>query len=121
MEQFSQCYHDPLTVDPAVLCLINLVFSIGLVLSSPLHGTEDDAVVKKLRDNKDFNRAEVFFRNAKSLADPVSGFEDADFWSVQALLLMSTYMLAVSKRNAAYAYHGKNGSCSRSLTFTKPP
>lgn len=41
------------------------------------------------------------------LADPVSGFEDADFWSVQALILTSLYMLAVSKRNAAYAYHGK--------------
>lgn len=49
------------------------------------------------------------------LADPVSGFEDADFWSVQALLLTSLYMLAVSKRNAAYVYHGNknlNGPCS---------
>lgn len=52
------------------------------------------------------DRAEIFFRSAKCLGDPTSGFEDADFWSVQALLLMSVYMLTKTKRNAAYAYHG---------------
>lgn len=49
----------------------------------------------------------MFFMNAKCLCDPTSGFEDADFWSVQALLLMSLFKLARTKRNAAYAYHGK--------------
>jgi len=53
------------------------------------------------------NRAELFFRSARSMCDPDSGFEDADFWSVQALSLMTVYMLAVSKRNRAYAYLGK--------------
>lgn len=52
------------------------------------------------------NSEEYFFRTAKLLGDPVTGFEDADFWSVQALSLMAVYMLAVSKRNAAYAYFG---------------
>lgn len=40
------------------------------------------------------------------MCDPDSGFEDADFWSVQALSLMTVYMMAVSKRNRAYAYLG---------------
>jgi hypothetical protein len=104
------CFSDPLTVHSNDLCLLYLVFAIGLVLATPYHGTREDAVIKRLRSEQ-FDRAEVFFRSAKCLGDPVSGFEDADFWSVQALSLMSVYMLAVSKRNAAYAYYGK----------TKPP
>ncbi|KAH9900606.1 fungal-specific transcription factor domain-containing protein [Xylariomycetidae sp. FL2044] len=73
-------------------------------MAAPFPNTDEAAVIDKLRLNPD--RPELFFRNAKSLADPVSGFEDSDFWSVQALLLMSLYMLAVSKRNASYAYYG---------------
>lgn len=106
-DQLNQCYQEPLTVDPAVLCQLNLVFAIGLVLSRPTHGSEEEAIIQKLCGNKGITRAEVFFRNAKELVDPVVGFEDADFWSVQALLLMAVYMLSVSKRNAAYAYYGK--------------
>ena len=34
------------------------------------------------------------------------GLEDADFWSVQALLLMTVFMLAKSKRNTAFALLG---------------
>ena len=101
----DSCYSDPLTVDSHFLCLLYLTFAIGLVLGTPLPGSRDDVVFKRLRSEQ-FDRAEHFFRSAKCLADPVSGFEDADFWSVQALLLMSVYMLAVSKRNAAYAYYG---------------
>ncbi|CRK47183.1 hypothetical protein BN1723_007408 [Verticillium longisporum] len=97
------CYSDPLSAQSSFLCLLYLTFAIGTVLGTPLPSTREDAVFKKLRTDQ-FNRAEMFFRSAKSLADPVSGFEDADFWSVQALSLMAVYMLAVSKRNAAYAY-----------------
>lgn len=101
----DSCYSDPLTVDSPFLCILHLVFAIGLVLATPLPGTREDAVIRRLRDGQ-FDRAELFFRSAKCLGDPESGFEDADFWSVQALLLMSVYLLAVSKRNAAYAYYG---------------
>ncbi|KAI0128610.1 fungal-specific transcription factor domain-containing protein [Xylariales sp. AK1849] len=106
LDQLTQCYSDPLTVDPSVLCQLYLVFAVGLVLSRPMPGSEEERIIGKLRANKQVNRADIFFRNAKRLADPVSGFEDADFWSVQALLLMALYMLSVSKRNAAYAYYG---------------
>ncbi|CRK21799.1 hypothetical protein BN1708_013227 [Verticillium longisporum] len=99
------CYSDPLSAQSSFICLLYLTFAIGTVLGTPLPSTREDAVFKKLRTDQ-FNRAEMFFRSAKSLADPVSGFEDADFWSVQALSLMAVYMLAVSKRNAAYAYFG---------------
>ena len=102
----SACYLDPLTVSSNDLCLLYLVFAIGLVSATPFPGTREDAVIKKLRGEQ-FDRAEIFFRSAKLLGDPVSGFEDADFWSVQALSLMAIYMLAVSRRNAAYAYYGK--------------
>ena len=101
----DSCYSDPLAVDSPFLCILHLVFAIGLVLATPLPGTREDAVIRRLRDGQ-FDRAELFFRSAKCLGDPESGFEDADFWSVQALLLMSVYTLAVSKRNAAYAYYG---------------
>ncbi|KAK8124663.1 fungal-specific transcription factor domain-containing protein [Apiospora kogelbergensis] len=86
-----------------------MVFAIGLVMARPRPGSPEDSIVERLRSDKKVNRAELFFRNAKSLADPVSGFEDADFWSIQALLLMSLYMLSVSKRNASYAYYASLG------------
>lgn len=102
----DECYKDPLVVTPSLLCLIYLVFAIGLVMAAPSPESEEAAVIDKLRSERT-SRAELFFRNAKSLADPVTGFEDADFWSIQALLLISLYMLAISKRNASYAYYGK--------------
>ncbi|KAI1823564.1 hypothetical protein F4861DRAFT_509862 [Xylaria intraflava] len=105
LKSVEECYKDPLGVTPSLLCLLYLVFAIGLVMAAPLPGSDESAVIEKLRSER-ANQAELFFRSAKSLADPVSGFEDADFWSIQALLLMSLYMLAVSKRNASYAYYG---------------
>ncbi|EKG17151.1 Transcription factor fungi [Macrophomina phaseolina MS6] len=101
----ERCYSDPLTTEPSWLCLLNLVFAIGLMLATPRPGTPDAAIIDKLhRDHPD--RAEVFYMNAKNLNDPLHGFEDADFWSVQALLLMSYYMLVKSKRNTAFALLG---------------
>lgn len=104
--QVNECYDDPLNVEPSVLCTLYMVFAIGLVLARPTPGSEEELTIGRLREDKKVNRAEFFFRNAKSLADPVSGFEDADFWSIQALLLMALYMLSVSKRNASYTYYG---------------
>lgn len=106
MTTLDMCYADPLAVDPTWLCLLYLALAIGLIMAAPVPGSRDDVIIQKLRAEP-VNRAEVFYMNAKSLGDPVSGgFEDGEFWSVQALALMSVYMLAVSKRNAAYAYHG---------------
>jgi hypothetical protein len=106
MTTLDVCYTDPLNVDPDWLCLLHLTFAIGLVMAAPTAGTQEDAIIQKLRAESP-DRAELFYSNAKSLADPSAGFEDAGFMSIQALALMSVYMLAVSKRNAAYAYHGK--------------
>ncbi|KAI0486659.1 fungal-specific transcription factor domain-containing protein [Xylaria cf. heliscus] len=105
LKSVDECYKDPLSVTPSLLCLLYLVFAIGLVMAAPSPGSDEAAVIDKLRAERS-SRAELFFRSAKSLADPVSGFEDADFWSIQALLLMSLYMLSISKRNASYAYYG---------------
>lgn len=105
MRQLNVCFENPLAAEPTFLCLLYLVFAIGLVLATPPPGSEEETIVRKLQTGQ-ADRAEVFFRNAKCLCDPTSGFEDADFWSVQALLLMSVYTLARTKRNAAYAYHG---------------
>ncbi|KUJ21163.1 uncharacterized protein LY89DRAFT_428223 [Mollisia scopiformis] len=99
------CYTDPLNADASWLCMLYLVFAIGLVMATPIPGTPEDAIIQKLR-NERFDRAEIFYSDAKQLADPSSGFEDAGFWSIQALTLMSVYTLAISKRNAAYAYYG---------------
>ncbi|KAI9166702.1 Filamentous growth regulator [Paramyrothecium foliicola] len=102
---FDACYTNRLMVDAPDLCLMHLTFAIGLVMATPVPNSREEAVIKTLR-GEPVDRAEVFFRAARSLGDPVSGFEDADLWSVQALSLMSVYMLAVSKRNAAYAHFG---------------
>lgn len=99
-------YSDPLHVDPAWLCLFHLTLAIGLVLATPLPGTQADPVIRKLRADP-IDQAELFYSNARNLCDPTTGFENADFWSVQALLLMAIYTLTISKRNAAFAYCGK--------------
>ncbi|KAI7782959.1 fungal specific transcription factor [Diaporthe eres] len=104
-QRLEVCYQNPLAAEPTFLCLLYLVFAIGLVLATPAPGSHDDSVIKNLQTTT-ADRAEMFFMNAKCLCDPTSGFEDADFWSVQALLLMSLFKLARTKRNAAYAYHG---------------
>ncbi|KAF6834287.1 fungal specific transcription factor domain-containing protein [Colletotrichum musicola] len=104
-KSLDACYSDPLAAQSSFLCLLYLTFAIGMALATPLPNSKADAIFKKLRSDE-FDRAELFFRSAKALGDPISGFEDADFWSVQALSLMAVYMLAVSKRNAAYAYFG---------------
>lgn len=84
-------------------------------MAAPKPGTPEERIIQKLlgevfigKDGKPYpvDRAELFYLDAKHLSDP-SGFEDAGFWSIQALTLMSVYMLAVSRRNAAYAYAGK--------------
>lgn len=88
------------------ICLLFLVLALGLILATPTPGSRQEAIIKKLLVGKP-DRAELFFRSARSLCDSDSGFEDADFWSIQALSLMTMYMMIVSKRNRAYAYLGK--------------
>ncbi|CAK7262501.1 hypothetical protein SEPCBS57363_000090 [Sporothrix epigloea] len=99
------CYADPLRADNRILCLLNLVMAIGLILSTPEPGTLEYAIVRPLRDQA-YDQAEIFFRSAKCLANPLDNIEESDFWSVQALSLITVYMLAASRRNAAYTYHG---------------
>ncbi|RKU40062.1 hypothetical protein DL546_000525 [Coniochaeta pulveracea] len=100
------CYTDPLRVDTCTICLLYLVFAIGLVLANPAPNTEEATIIDRMRSDTSTEWAEMFYRSAKLLGDPVSGFEDSDLWSIQALILMSVYMLTISKRNAAYAYYG---------------
>src|ERR1700753_1941338 len=105
MSALDSSYEDPLAIEPAWLCHLNLVFAIGLLLATPPPGSEDAEVITRLRDHhKDLD--EQFYLNAKSVNDPLTGFEDADFWSTQALLLMAVYMLTKSKRNTAFALLG---------------
>lgn len=107
IKNLDSYYTDPLHVDPTWLCLFHLTLAIGLVLATPLPGTQADVVIRKLRADPT-DQAELFYSNARNLCDPTTGFESADFSSVQALLLMAIYTLTVSKRNAAFAYCGKS-------------
>jgi hypothetical protein len=105
LQRLEQCYADPLSADSSWLCIVDLVFAIGLTMATPLSGSPEALVIDKLR-SEHLDRAEAFYLTAKSLNDPMTGLEDQDFWSVQALLLMSFYMLAKSKRNTAFALLG---------------
>lgn len=104
-KSLEQCYSDPLSVSSSWLCLLYLVFAIGLTMATPLSGSPEALIIDKLR-SEHLDRAEAFYLNAKNLNDPMTGLEDQDFWSVQALLLMSVYMLAKTKRNTAFALLG---------------
>lgn len=96
---------DPLSSSNDFLCKLFMVLALGLLLAAPVPGSHEEAVVQKQLSAQP-NRAELFFRSARSMSDPSAGFEDADFWSIQALSLMTVYMLILSKRNTAYAYLG---------------
>ncbi|KAH8673903.1 hypothetical protein BX600DRAFT_509127 [Xylariales sp. PMI_506] len=102
-----QAFFDNAT-SPSILCHLNLVFALGLVLAQYEPSTEEARLIEKLRSNTQVNRAEAFFRNGTRFVDPVLGFEDANLWSLQALVLMVLYMLSVTRRNAAYIYLGKD-------------
>src|SRR4051812_4673360 len=106
LKDVEKCYANPLGVEADWLCLLNLTFAIGLVMATPLPGTEEETIIENLRAEP-VDRSEVFYSNAQHLSDPTTGFEDAGFKSIQALALMSVYTLTVSKRNAAYAYYGE--------------
>ncbi|KAK3692563.1 fungal-specific transcription factor domain-containing protein [Podospora appendiculata] len=105
LESIEVCYADPPSASNYVLCHLYLVLALGLVLSAPVPGSEQETIIRRQQATRP-DRAELFFRSARSMCDTDTGFEDADFWSVQALSLMTVYMLAVSKRNTAYAYLG---------------
>jgi hypothetical protein len=104
--QLETCYADPLLTDASWLCVFNLICAIGLMLGTPKSSSPDYHTIEKLR-NEPLDRAEIFYLNARALNDPTTGIEDADFWSIQALILMSFYMMAKSKRNAAFALIGQ--------------
>lgn len=112
------CYSDPLSAGNYFLCHLFLVLALGLLLAAPAPGSVEEAIIQRQLSTKT-DRAELFFRSPRSMCDPDSGFEDADFWSVQALSLMTVYMLAVSKRNRAYAYLGKAPSSMPTLLLTR--
>ncbi|KAI0834940.1 fungal-specific transcription factor domain-containing protein [Hypoxylon sp. FL0890] len=106
LQSVDEWYKGPLNISQPDICILHLVFAIGLVIARPSQGNDEEAVIQNLQ-SEPANRAELFFRNAKRIYhNSISGFEDADFWSVQALLLVSVYMLAVSRRNASYLYCG---------------
>lgn len=102
MEGYYSC---PLTMDRSWLCLFFLVLAIGLALATPIPGSKEAAIVRELR-NREVDQAEVFCFSAKNLNDPLTGFKDSDFWSVQALTLMGVYLLARSARNKTFLHIG---------------
>ena len=105
LEKMDRCYSDPLSVDHIFLCHLNLVFAIGLSFATPESGTREAEIIDSLKANYP-DQSEIFFLNAKSINNPVIGFEDADLWSIQALILMALYLLLKSRRNPAFAYIG---------------
>ncbi|KAL1846555.1 hypothetical protein Plec18170_009134 [Paecilomyces lecythidis] len=106
-QKVDRTYHNPLVAEPSWLCILNLVFANGLQLRSAnsQRSASEAAILQRLNSDK-VDRSEMFFMAAKHFRDPVSGFEDGDFASIQALLLMTLYMLTAAKRNTAWAYFG---------------
>ena len=100
-----QSYRNIAVVESTWLCHFYLVLAIGLSLSTPLAGTEEATVVDALHAGH-ANRSEEYYFAAKKMCNPRDGFEDADFWSIQALALMSWFMLCRSQRSRAYIYAG---------------
>ena len=102
----DEYYQSPHLAKQGFFCHFYLVLAIGSILAAPNPGGRQELVIKK-QLSKIFDQAELFFLSAKALRDPVGvALEGADIWSIQSLCLMSLYMLAVSRRNAAYEHIG---------------
>jgi hypothetical protein len=110
-QRVERTYHNPLAAEQSWMCILYLVFAVGLQLrsASPQPTPKDAAILKRLLSDK-FDRSELFYLGARHLKDSASGIEDGDFASIQALLLMTLYMLSVGKRNTAWAYIGTSSS-----------
>lgn len=119
-QSLHSCYLSPLTVASSTLCLVYLVLSIGLEMAAPTPGSPDHEIIVNLRSRSP-DQAEVFFRSAQGLGHPVSGFEDGEFWSIQALCLMSLYKLTVCKHNAANVYLGMAVRSAQGLGLHRAP
>lgn len=104
METLQSYHADHRTADEAWLCLLHLVLAIGLAMASPIPGTQEFTVIEDLRSGNG-RRAEELYCDAKDLSDHAGGLESGEFWSIQALAMMSVYNLAVSRRNLASANH----------------
>ena len=105
MRHVEHNYRDLSRLEPKWTCHLYLVLAIGFSLVTPGSGTKEEAVINNLRA-KHPNRGEQYYFAAKKMSDPLTGFEDAGFWSIQALTLMALYMLTHSRRNTAYVYTG---------------
>ncbi|KFY93764.1 hypothetical protein V500_03550 [Pseudogymnoascus sp. VKM F-4518 (FW-2643)] len=105
--EVAKIYENPLQTEQPHLSILNLVFAVGLqaTKSSSVHSFRESQILKRL-DSGNTERAEMFYLNATHLNDPVSGFEDGDITSIQALLLITVFMLTIAKRNSAWAYLG---------------
>ena len=101
----NRYYAEPLTVEHTWLCLFHLVLATGLCLATPKPGSREAEVVDDIM-LKHPNQSEISYWTAKNLSNSLDGLEDASFWSVQVLALMSLYMFIRAKRNTAYAYAG---------------
>lgn len=103
----ARIYDNPLQAEQSRLSILNLLFAVGLQMtrSSANHSFRETQILKRL-DAGPMDCAELFYLNATHLKDPMHGFEDGDITSIQALLLITVFMLTVAKRNAAWAYFG---------------
>ncbi|KAF4457521.1 hypothetical protein F53441_571 [Fusarium austroafricanum] len=100
-----QLHNRPNQVQGPDRCILYLVLAIGLALDPNLQGGDPTH-----SQNPDLKNQ--LFAVAEGLAHPAHTFEgshnhDGVLWPLQSLVLMSFYMLAVSRRNAAYDYCGR--------------
>lgn len=100
----AKCYSSSACPD-SEMCLIYLVLAIGLIMqASPAPG--NPYALRNCPPNR-LEYAATLFRGAKSLANDHFEYTDGDLLSVQALALMTMYLVCSSHWNAAYSHIGQ--------------
>lgn len=107
IQEVGSIYDNPLHAKQSRLSILNLVFAVGLqfLRSSAVSSLKDRQILERL-DGGSVNSAEQFYVNATYLNTSTSAFVDGDITSIQALLLVTLFMLNMAKRNTAWAYIG---------------
>lgn len=106
-QRLERTYQNPLAAEQQWMCILYLVFAIGLQLRTHLANPSprETAILRRLQPDE-VDRSQMFFLGARHLNESMSAVEDGDFTSIQILLLMTWYMLSVGKRHTAWSYIG---------------
>lgn len=99
-------YDEPESAELPTLCIMNLVFAIGALFSPILSTQSNSRYEVSEQTSDDLERADKFYHIAKKQGNFLES-ECGELWSVQALLLSSTFLLIRGRFETCWKHLGQ--------------